>query len=947
MARSAIVAKLTSCLVKKSVRVIVSIFWFGLTLGGLLVAQGFIKSLDTTVPPAPGTQSQEAEALSHHYFPQKGLQAAFLVESNDGSPFVKFVEASTCTIQPTVTPTNKGIDVTFACHNVSAAALGGGCIRSDDFIREVLSSTEQLLKQFLDPAQAAKAMLMIKSELLPQLKQSMPNITRCPVAANKELTKDWLQFANYIEATLQSSLPGCISGVQTFTSIPEESVNKTIVVPLMGKPTPVALKTTLPSGTFWELLEHQLLANEGASTLLSATTATCDGKVVVPGSAKAEDVASVTRDIVKAAPTSMNVRVSSQTLMLDAIQGGIKDTMDLSTTTMPIALLILAVTAGNIRLVICTLVNLAVCIASSVLIMYPVAQRVSVSTTAPSLMVAIALAMSIDYSLFLLTRFQQEVKDGRRSTEAVEVMLATSGRIVLISGVTLLLCFLMMLTLPVQFIALMGVSAAVTVFMAVTAALSITPVMLLTFPSFFGSDRRFGLSLDGCCCRRRGATGLAQTAPECSSPLPRNARPEQVDSMRAAALESELEASCWPAFGKGIQKLRFPILIGLFAIAIPFAACSLPRFSHSAGLIPFMPSDAAATHTVIALQDAFGVGSIFPTSVILVPPPGKGISSNETLRNEWLLESCEALKSIADAVNTDPKVTPFTASAFTGVMMLNGQCTAKGFGSWSNVGGKFSATEVQITYAIDPFSAEGQRWIDRMRSAMKDHSSVASWYLAGEGPNQMDAANVTFARFPAFIALMMCIVLLLIGVAFRSSTAPLRAVLCLCWMLAITFGLAIFTFQDGWFSFLNWAQLGPRASGAMSWMSPCISGAVVVGLGLDYDIFYTERVLEECHNGYCEKEAAIRALGFTANTISAAGVIMAIAFAALLLCSTPSLNEIAFLLIVGVLIDCFITTKIIIPAALSLLGRYNFWPQSFSRPQLDCRDSRQAGVQCA
>merc|ERR1719263_10182 len=129
----------------------------------------------------------------------------------------------------------------------------------------------------------------------------------------------------------------------------------------------------------------------------------------------------------------------------------------------------------------------------------------------------------------------------------------------------------------------------------------------------------------------------------------------------------------------------------------------------------------------------------------------------------------------------------------------------------------------------------------------------------------------------------------------------------------MTYGLAIYTYQDGLLSFLNLPQLGKRESGAMSWLSPAMAGAMLVGLGLDYDIFYSERVIEEWEHGYNEKEAAVRALGATANTISAAGCIMVVAFLALLVSTTPALNEIAFLLIISVIIDCFITTKVIIP----------------------------------
>ena len=90
-----------------------------------------------------------------------------------------------------------------------------------------------------------------------------------------------------------------------------------------------------------------------------------------------------------------------------------------------------------------------------------------------------------------------------------------------------------------------------------------------------------------------------------------------------------------------------------------------------------------------------------------------------------------------------------------------------------------------------------------------------------------------------------------------------------------------------------------------------------------------EKVAEEREHGYAEKEASTRALAATANLISAAGLIMVTAFLSVLLSSTTALNEIAFMLTIGILIDCFVTTKIIIPATIGLTGRLTFWPRAF------------------
>ena len=106
------------------------------------------------------------------------------------------------------------------------------------------------------------------------------------------------------------------------------------------------------------------------------------------------------------------------------------------------------------------------------------------------MMVATGLAMSIDYSLFILTRFGEEKRAGASVKQALLVTLQTSGHTVFISGSTLCLCFLGMLLIPVSTISTMGLAAAFTVLFAIVGGLTITPALLLSFPDFFTADRR-------------------------------------------------------------------------------------------------------------------------------------------------------------------------------------------------------------------------------------------------------------------------------------------------------------------------------------------------------------------------------------------------------------------------------------------------------------------------
>ena len=224
----------------------------------------------------------------------------------------------------------------------------------------------------------------------------------------------------------------------------------------------------------------------------------------------------------------------------------------------------------------------------------------------------------------------------------------------------------------------------------------------------------------------------------------------------------------------------------------------------------------------------------------------------------------------------------------------------------------------------------------------------------------MDGSQYTFDSLPRVIGATLGIVCLVLLVAFRSLLVPIRAVLCLVWMLVVTFGSAVLIYQDGALEGLGMGSFAP-SEGAIFWMSPCIAFSIVVGLGLDYgerrrpqnrlrlraaaasalalplpshpgisraDVFFMESAVEFYDEGYSGKQAVLKALEQTGNIICVAGVIMFLSFGALIVGKTAALNQIGYLMCVSVLLDCFVTTKLIIPAAMALIpDKWNFYPR--------------------
>jgi len=291
---------------------------------------------------------------------------------------------------------------------------------------------------------------------------------------------------------------------------------------------------------------------------------------------------------------------------------------------------------------------------------------------------------------------------------------------------------------------------------------------------------------------------------------------------------------------------------------------------------------------------------------------------------------------------------------FSGLMIFGGQCIAwveellqslPGAAAdrflWQliNTFGnpQHSATAVHVSTTLNPFDATGQEWIKAVRDALEDASHtvvngerLGEMVLSGLAPEQMDGSSLTFASLPRVVGATLIIVCIVLFAAFRSLLVPVRAVLCLAWMLVVTFGSAVAVY--GWGAFGTGVSFLAPSGGALFWMSPCISFSICVGLGLDYDIFLMESVIEFYDHGDSPRTALARALASTGNIICVAGLIMTLAFGALLVGNSAALNQIGYLLIVGVLIDCFVTTKLVIPCVMALLpGDLNFWPRKRGR----------------
>mmetsp|Transcript_29786 Transcript_29786/g.45669 ORF Transcript_29786/g.45669 Transcript_29786/m.45669 type:complete len:378 (+) Transcript_29786:2-1135(+) len=256
-----------------------------------------------------------------------------------------------------------------------------------------------------------------------------------------------------------------------------------------------------------------------------------------------------------------------------------------------------------------------------------------------------------------------------------------------------------------------------------------------------------------------------------------------------------------------------------------------------------------------------------------------------------------------------------------------------------------SATYITATLGVNPFSDDGVAWLLSARKVLEkleksDDLKGVRIYIEGGAAIAYDAVQAVYAAFPTVIALTIAIIFFLMGFFFRSITTPLRSIVSIALTVGFVFGMGVLVYQHG---ILNWTGircLRESSIDEISWLAPIMAFSIIVGLALDYDVFLISRILEFRMEGYDHKSSIIAGLHATGSLITAAGIIMAVAFGGLMLSTSPALYQWSFLLTVAVLLDTFVIRTLVVPITIGFTGgKISWWPKLLPEERISLLES--------
>jgi RND superfamily putative drug exporter len=220
----------------------------------------------------------------------------------------------------------------------------------------------------------------------------------------------------------------------------------------------------------------------------------------------------------------------------------------------------------------------------------------------------------------------------------------------------------------------------------------------------------------------------------------------------------------------------------------------------------------------------------------------------------------------------------------------------------------------------DSGSGEGEATLADVRDTA--HLAGADVRVGGQPASNADFIDAVYGSFPLMIALITISTFILLARAFRSLLLPAKAIVLNILSVAAAWGVLVLVWQHGYGSELIW---GIESTGSIpSWM-PLMIFAFLFGLSMDYEVFILARMREEYDKTGSTSTAVIRGIGRTGRLVTSAALILFLAFTSMASAPETDVKMMATGLAAGIILDATVIRALIVPAVISLMGRWNWW----------------------
>lgn len=527
---------------------------------------------------------------------------------------------------------------------------------------------------------------------------------------------------------------------------------------------------------------------------------------------------------------------------------------------------------------------------ASLALIFGIGQITPLSIFVLNITTLFGLGLGVDYSLFIVSRFREELAHGRNIEEAVATTIATAGRAVTFSGLTVSIGLLGLVFFRINMLRSVGMGGVLVVLMAVFAAITLLPAILAII----------GTRVNSFPVRLPGLRGRNPSLPN-----------------RDGLANTDPQYGFWYRLSNLVMRypvrIFVPVLLFLIALGLPFLEV---RFSAPDASI--LPTNVPSRAAYDLLASRFNARETTP---ILLAVQTKGdVLTPDNIRNLYAyvrrIESDPRTARVDSIVSADPRFTLDQYELLYSHPQLIADPYLSGFLKTSVAG---DTTLISVISKYGMLDQRSQELVQTIRNTAPGNGITV--LVDGGTAGNIDYVQSLYTDFPIAILIVSVTTYVVLLLFFRSLILPLKAILMNTLSILASYGALVVIFQNG---FMH-QVLGFTPLGFVEASSPILLFCSLFGLSMDYEVFLLSRIQEAYWQTGDNTRAVALGLQRSGRIITSAALIVIVVSSCFATADMILVKALGIGMALAVAIDATLVRGLLVPATMRLLGDWNWW----------------------